>query len=108
MLCKVEAVGLCFSDLKLLKQFTEHPRKSEIVKGIDAAVLKQIPSYVPGDKPTVPGHEVTCRIVAIGEGVKQHKVGERVLVQTDYRALQTAGSCRRSATTSKGLCRSTY
>lgn len=24
ILCKVEAVGLCFSDLKLLKQFSEH------------------------------------------------------------------------------------
>jgi threonine dehydrogenase-like Zn-dependent dehydrogenase len=93
LLCKVEAVGLCFSDLKLLKQFTEHPRKGEIVKGLDKAALSQIPSYVPGNKPTVPGHEVTCRIVAVGEGVKQHKVGERVLVQTDYRALPTNGSC---------------
>lgn len=93
VLCKVEAVGLCFSDLKLLKQFTEHPRKSGIIRGLDAAALKDIPSYVPGDAPTVPGHEVTCRIVAVGEGVKRHKVGERVLVQTDYRALPTAGSC---------------
>jgi L-sorbose 1-phosphate reductase len=93
VLCKIEAVGLCFSDLKLLKQFTEHPRKSEIVKGLDSAALAQMPNYVPGTKPTVPGHEVTCRIVAVGEGVKQHKVGERVLVQTDYRALPTNGSC---------------
>ena len=93
MLCKVEAVGLCFSDLKLLKQFTEHPRKGEIVKGLGQAVLSQIPSYVPGTKPTVPGHEVTCRIVAVGPGVTLHKVGERVLVQTDYRALPTNGSC---------------
>jgi NADPH:quinone reductase-like Zn-dependent oxidoreductase len=35
VLCKIEAVGLCFSDLKLLKQFTDHPRKGEIVKGLD-------------------------------------------------------------------------
>jgi D-arabinose 1-dehydrogenase-like Zn-dependent alcohol dehydrogenase len=27
ILCKVEAVGLCFSDLKLLKQFSSHVRK---------------------------------------------------------------------------------
>lgn len=93
ILAKVEAVGLCFSDLKLLKQFTEHPRKAEIVKGLDSTVLSEIPSYVPGTKPTVPGHEVTCRIVAVGDKVKQHKVGERVLVQTDYRALPTKGSC---------------
>jgi threonine dehydrogenase-like Zn-dependent dehydrogenase len=92
VLCKVEAVGLCFSDLKLLKQFTEHPRKSGVVKGLGSDVLNQIPSYVPGTKPTVPGHEVTCRIVAVGENVKRHQVGERVLVQTDYRDLPTAGS----------------
>lgn len=92
ILAKVECVGLCFSDLKLLKQFSEHARKSEIVAGLSAEVLKDIPSYVPGEKPTVPGHEVTCRIVAVGDKVKYHKVGERCLVQTDYRALKTAGS----------------
>lgn len=92
VLCKIEAVGLCFSDLKLLKQFSDHPRKSQIVQGLDAAALAEIPSYVPGGKPTVPGHEVTCRIVAVGDQVKHYKVGERVLVQTDYRALPTAGS----------------
>jgi threonine dehydrogenase-like Zn-dependent dehydrogenase len=92
VLAQIEAVGLCFSDLKLLKQFTEHPRKSEIISGLSREVLEQIPSYVPLDKPTVPGHETVCRIVAVGPGVKSHKVGERVLAQTDYRQLRTAGS----------------
>jgi threonine dehydrogenase-like Zn-dependent dehydrogenase len=92
ILAKVECVGLCFSDLKLLKQFDQHPRKSSVVKGLDDAALKEMPNYVPGSKPTVPGHEVTCRIVAIGDQVKHHKVGERCLVQTDYRDLPTAGS----------------
>ncbi len=92
ILVKVEAVGLCFSDLKLLKQFHEHARKSEIVSGLDVEVLHGIQSYVPGDQPVVPGHEVSCRIVAVGDEVKQHKVGERCLVQTDYRQLPTAGS----------------
>ncbi|MCG8450673.1 MAG: alcohol dehydrogenase catalytic domain-containing protein [Pirellulales bacterium] len=92
MLLKVEAVGLCFSDLKLLKQFTAHPRKSEIVAGIDRELLAGIQSYVPNDKPVVPGHEVTCRIVAIGGKVKHHQVGERCLVQADYRQLRTATS----------------
>ena len=41
ILAKVEAVGLCFSDLKLLKQFAEHPRKSQVVSGIDPQVLGQ-------------------------------------------------------------------
>ena len=89
ILARVEAVGLCFSDLKLLKQFTQHARKSEIVSGISQDVLREIPSYVPGVKPTVPGHEAVCRIVALGDEIQRHEVGERVLVQTDYRELKT-------------------
>ncbi|MGD0089395.1 MAG: alcohol dehydrogenase catalytic domain-containing protein [Planctomycetota bacterium] len=92
ILAQVEAVGLCFSDLKLLKQFADHPRKKEIVSGLPQPVLKEILSYVPGDKATVPGHEVTCRIVAVGHEVQRHRVGERVLVQTDYRDLRTPQS----------------
>ncbi len=90
ILVKVEAVGLCFSDLKLLKQFHDHPRKSEVVAGIEKSVLAGMQSYVPGNQPVVPGHEVVCRIVAVGDQVKQHQVGERCLVQTDYRQLPTA------------------
>ena len=29
ILCRVEAVGLCFSDLKLLKQFSSHVRSAD-------------------------------------------------------------------------------
>lgn len=90
ILAKVEAVGLCFSDLKLLKQFHEHVRKSEVVAGIEKSVLAGIQGYVPGKQPVVPGHEVVCRIVAVGSEVKHHQVGERCLVQTDYRQLPTA------------------
>ena len=92
IVAKVEAVSLCFSDLKLLNQFSAHPRKGEIVSGIAPEVLRQIPSYVPGELATVPGHEVSCRIVAVGSEVARHKVGERCLVQTDYRTLPTKGS----------------
>ncbi len=42
--------------------------------------------------PLVPGHECAGRIVAVGDGVVHHRVGERVLVQTDYRHLPTAGA----------------
>ena len=90
ILVQVEAVGLCFSDLKLLKQFHDHPRKSAVVAGIEQSVLAGIQSYVPGNQPVVPGHEVVCRIVAVGDQVQQHRVGERCLVQTDYRQLPTA------------------
>jgi threonine dehydrogenase-like Zn-dependent dehydrogenase len=92
ILSRVECVGLCFSDLKLLKQFSQHPRKSEVIAGLPSDVPATLPSYVPGDKPTVPGHEVTCRIVAVGSDVKHHQVGERVIVQADFRDLRTAGS----------------
>ena len=92
ILGKIEAVGLCFSDLKLLKQFSTHPRKTAILSGIKQSILKEIPSYVPDDKPTVPGHETVVRIATVGSKVKNVKVGERFLVQTDYRWLPTKNS----------------
>ena len=92
VLARVEAVGICFSDTKLLHAFTAHPRKSEVLGGIDPAALAEIPSYVPGELPTVPGHEVACRIVSVGSDVRHHRVGERCLVQTDYRHLPTASA----------------
>ncbi len=92
LILKVEAVGICFSDTKLLHAFSSHLRKAEVLEGIDPASLAEIPSYVPGDLPTVPGHEVAGRIVAVGTDVRHHRLGERVLVQTDYRHLPTPGS----------------
>jgi len=92
ILARVEAVGLCFSDLKLLKQFDQHARKTRILEGIDEAVLAEIPSYVPDEEPTVPGHETTVRIEAVGEQVQGVRVGGRYLVETDYRWLPTTNS----------------
>jgi L-sorbose 1-phosphate reductase len=92
ILCKIEAVGLCFSDLKLIKQFAAHPRKAQIAAGIKPEILNEIPSYVPADKPTVPGHETVVRIEAAGKGVTKFKPGQRFLVETDYRWLPTAQS----------------
>jgi threonine dehydrogenase-like Zn-dependent dehydrogenase len=92
ILCRVEAVGLCFSDLKLLKQFSSHVRKGEIISGIDSNILSEIPSYVPNDAPAVPGHETVLTIVVVGPGVKNFKIGHRYLIQPDFRWLRTAGS----------------
>jgi L-sorbose 1-phosphate reductase len=92
ILIQVEACGLCFSDLKLLKQFSAHPRKTAVQAGLTPQVLAEIQGYVPSDKPTVPGHEVVGRIVALGTAVQHHKLGERVLVQADWRDLKTSGS----------------
>jgi threonine dehydrogenase-like Zn-dependent dehydrogenase len=92
LLGRVEVTGLCFSDLKLLKQFSGHARKSPVAGGVDPQALAQMPHYVPGDKPTVPGHETVIRIAQTGPGVTRYNVGERYLVQTDYRWAPTAGS----------------
>jgi len=92
ILVRMEAVGICFSDTKLLHAFTSHPRKSEVLSGLDPEVLAEIPSYAPGKLPTVPGHEPVGRIVAVGDQVRRHRVGERCLIQTDYRHLPTAAA----------------
>ncbi|MDH4202107.1 MAG: alcohol dehydrogenase catalytic domain-containing protein [Phycisphaerae bacterium] len=92
VVAKVEAVGLCFSDLKLLKQFDQHARKSEVLSGVDASVLSEVSSYKPKSEPTVPGHEACAVIVAVGEKVRHHHAGQKVLIQTDYRWLKTAAS----------------
>ncbi len=91
-LCEVVTVGLCFSDLKLLKQFSGHVRKSAVVSGIPPEVLQGFRGYVPDDRPTVPGHEPVVRIAAVGSGVERFKVGERYFIQADWRWLKTAGS----------------
>jgi len=92
LLCRVEAVGLCFSDLKLLKQFSKHVRKGPVLTGIEQDVLDLIPSYVPGAVPTVPGHEAVVRVVAVGGEAGGFLPGQRFLVQTDYRWLPTPGA----------------
>jgi threonine dehydrogenase-like Zn-dependent dehydrogenase len=89
VLARVEAVGLCFSDLKLLKQFSQHSRKSDVLTGLDAQSLAGMPNYVPGDTPTVPGHEAVVRVVKVGPGVDRYRTGERFIVETDYRWLPT-------------------
>ncbi|MGD0018829.1 MAG: alcohol dehydrogenase catalytic domain-containing protein [Candidatus Limnocylindrales bacterium] len=92
VLVRMEACGLCFSDTKLLHAFASHPRKSVVFSGLDADVLAEIPSYVPERLPTVPGHEPVGRIVAVGDKVRRHRVGERCLIQTDYRHLTTVAA----------------
>ncbi len=92
MMLKVEACGICFSDTKLLHQFNTHPRKSEVISGIDLEALKEIPSYRPGTEPTTPGHEPVVRVVEVGEKVTHFAVGDRLLVQADWKHLRTAKS----------------
>ena len=92
MLLKVEACGICFSDTKLLHAFDTHPRKAEVITGIAPEALTEIPGYRPGAQPTVPGHEPVGRIVKVGEKVTHFAVGDRVLVQADWKHLRTPKS----------------
>jgi L-sorbose 1-phosphate reductase len=92
ILCKVEVVGLCFSDLKLLKQFDSHVRKGKIIDGVDQAVLAEYPAYKVDLEPTVPGHEIVVRVIEQGEKVTKTKPGGRYLVQADHRWLRTKNS----------------
>lgn len=91
-LARIECVGLCASDMKLLHQFDGHARKSPVLAHLSEATLAGIPSYVPDSKPTVPGHEVVLRVEALGEGVTSVAIGGRYLVQADFRDLRTARS----------------
>jgi threonine dehydrogenase-like Zn-dependent dehydrogenase len=92
ILGRVECVGLCFSDMKLLHQFSQHPRKTPVLAHLRAEVLRDIPSYVPESQPTVPGHEVVLRVLAVGAKVTSVTVGGRYLVQADFRDLKTSNS----------------
>ena len=92
VLLKVEACGICFSDTKLLHAFEDHPRKLPVVAGLSPEVLAEVPGYRPNSEPTVPGHEPVARIIAVGEDVKHFSVGERVLIQADWRHVPTPAS----------------
>lgn len=92
ILCRVLVVGLCFSDMKLLKQFSKHVRKSDVIEGVDPEVLDNLPTYVPNEKPAVPGHETVVEILAVGDQAEDFGVGERYVVQADWRWLKTRES----------------
>ena len=91
-LAKVCCVGLCYSDMKLLAQFDQHVRKTPVLDGLAEDILSQIPSYVPNNDATVPGHEVVVEVVELGEGVSSVETGKRYMVQADWRDLKTANS----------------
>ena len=69
LIARVDAVGICFSDVKLIKAGNEHPR-------IKDRNLKE--------NPVTPGHEVSLTIVGVGENRKNSfKCGQRYIVQAD-------------------------
>jgi L-sorbose 1-phosphate reductase len=69
ILVRVDAIGICFSDIKLITQGDQHPR----VFGRDLQA-----------EPVVPGHEVSITVVRPGENLKgKFKPGDRYTVQAD-------------------------
>jgi len=69
LLMRIDAVSLCYTDVKEIKQGPNHPR----LTGRD---LKT--------NPIVPGHEVSMTVVGIGDNLTgQYKVGDRYTIQPD-------------------------
>jgi threonine dehydrogenase-like Zn-dependent dehydrogenase len=69
LLVRVDAVGVCASDWKMIAQGESHAR----MKGLD---LK--------NHPTAPGHEVSLTAVGIGKSLQaKYKVGQRFSVQAE-------------------------
>ena len=107
VLARVEAVGLCFSDLKLLKQFSQHSRKSVVLTGLDAQALAEMPITC---RATRRPSRVTKRSFASS---KSGRASTATRPASDLWSRPTIAGCRRtsptppSATTSKARCRNT-
>jgi D-arabinose 1-dehydrogenase-like Zn-dependent alcohol dehydrogenase len=68
LLVRHDAVGLCFSDIKVIKQGQEHTR-----------IFKDMKT-----DPVVLGHEVSMTVVHVGENLRdQYRVGQRFIIQAD-------------------------
>lgn len=69
LLVRVDAVGLCFSDVKLINQGSQHP------KLYNRDLRKE---------PTRLGHEATLTVIKVGKSLdKEYKAGERYAMQPD-------------------------
>lgn len=69
LLVRIDSIGVCFSDVKILKQGGNHPKLYNRDLSID---------------PTRLGHEVSLTIVRVGKNLqKNYKPGQRLAVQPD-------------------------
>jgi len=68
ILARIDAVGICFSDLKILRLGEAHPK-----------IHRDLRTH-----PAVMGHEICCTVVQVGEALRgRFHVGERYIVQAD-------------------------
>ena len=69
LLVKIDSIGLCFSDVKLIRAGKDHPR----VVSPDLAT-----------QPVIPGHEAVMTVVKTGKKVSaKFNVGQRFIIQAD-------------------------
>jgi threonine dehydrogenase-like Zn-dependent dehydrogenase len=69
LLVRIDAIGLCFSDVKLVRAGEDHPRVYS--KDLSA-------------DPVIPGHEAVMTVVEAGKDVAaQYPVGSRYIIQAD-------------------------
>ena len=68
ILVRIDAVGICFSDLKILRLGEAHPK-----------IARDLRKH-----PAVMGHEICCTVVQVGDALQgRFHVGERYIVQAD-------------------------
>ncbi len=68
LLVRHDAVGLCFSDIKVIQAGEAHPRIYRSMR----------------QQPVVLGHEVSMTAAGVGENLRdQYRVGDRFIVQAD-------------------------
>jgi len=68
LMVRHDAVGICFSDVKVIRAGENHPR-----------IYRKM-----AEQPVVLGHEVALTVVSVGENLKdQYKVGDRFIIQAD-------------------------
>ncbi|NQS91913.1 MAG: alcohol dehydrogenase catalytic domain-containing protein [Chloroflexi bacterium] len=69
LLVRIDSVGICYSDVKLINQGENHPK----LKGRDLSI-----------EPTRPGHEISFTIAAVGDDLtEKYLVGERFAIQPE-------------------------
>ncbi|MEM4248099.1 MAG: alcohol dehydrogenase catalytic domain-containing protein, partial [Candidatus Nanoarchaeia archaeon] len=69
LLVRIDAIGLCFSDVKLIKAGEKHPR----------VISKDLST-----DPVIPGHEAVMTVVKVGKKYSDRfKAGERYIIQAD-------------------------
>ncbi|MDR0933431.1 MAG: alcohol dehydrogenase catalytic domain-containing protein [Victivallales bacterium] len=69
LLVRIDAIGLCFSDVKLIRAGEAHPR-------VISKDLKK--------DPVIPGHEAVMTVVKVGDSLSgKFNVGERFIIQAD-------------------------